>query len=216
MAHLNQALFCIRVKSMFPAFFYNARVLDMGSLDVNGNNRYLFDVSCYTGIDIYPGKNVDIICEAHMYESLKPYDVVISTEMLEHDQYWIGSLQSMTRNLRGGGLLVFTCATTGRPEHGTRRTTPESSPATNDYYKNLTEDHIRFALPNWLNQFRYYKFSVDPVSCDLQFFGIKDQCKVREPDYIKRLFRPSKLVWWETYLMYWLKRRITDFKNLFS
>lgn len=215
MAHLNQALFCIRVKSMFPDFFYQKEVLDMGSLDVNGNNRYLFDASYYVGVDICPGKNVDIICAAHQFESLRPFDVVISTEMLEHDKHWRHSLYAMTKNLRCGGLLLFTCATTGRPEHGTTRTQPESSPATNDYYYNLTQKDIE-ASPSWLAQFRYYKFSVDPISHDLQFFGIKDQCKVREPDYVQRIFRPSKLVWWETYLLYWFKRRLTDFKNLFS
>jgi hypothetical protein len=34
--------------------------------------------------------------------------------------------------LRPGGVLILTCATTGRHEHGTTRTSPAMSPSTND------------------------------------------------------------------------------------
>ena len=50
--------------------------------------------------------------------------------------------------LKPGGLFTFTCASTGRPEHGTRRTSSSVSYGTvaniedmQDYYKNLTMDN---------------------------------------------------------------------------
>jgi hypothetical protein len=64
MAHKQQIEFCQKIKNSHSSFFSNKRVLDVGSLDVNGNNRYLFDNCEYTGIDIGNGKNVDIVwCE---------------------------------------------------------------------------------------------------------------------------------------------------------
>ena len=56
MAHIEQIIFCIKVKNMFPSYFKNIDVLDVGSLDLNGSNRYLFENCRYTGIDIGPGK----------------------------------------------------------------------------------------------------------------------------------------------------------------
>ena len=80
------------------------------------------------------------------------FDTVISTECAEHDRHFAETLRNMTRMLKPGGLLVFTCATTGRPEHGTRRTTPgDALPLMSagdwaDYYRNVTEDDFRNAV----------------------------------------------------------------------
>ena len=39
--------------------FKNKKVLDIGSLDINGSNRFLFEDCNYLGIDVGEGKNVD-------------------------------------------------------------------------------------------------------------------------------------------------------------
>jgi SAM-dependent methyltransferase len=44
-------------------------------------------------------------------------DVVVSTEMLEHDPFWQQTLQAAAAHLRPGGLLAFSCASRARPEH---------------------------------------------------------------------------------------------------
>ncbi len=49
MAHTQQQDFCIGVRKRYPNRFENARVLDIGSLDINGNNRFLFTNEDYTG-----------------------------------------------------------------------------------------------------------------------------------------------------------------------
>ena len=131
----------------------------------------------YTGVDIGDGKNVDVISKAHELEyDDETFGFVISTEMLEHDMYYEQSLLNMVRMLKPSGMLLFTCATTGRPEHGTRRTTPKDAPLLfgewSDYYKNLTENDIE-SIEGFLEQFKEFKFSTDMTSKDLQFYGIK-------------------------------------------
>jgi hypothetical protein len=57
--------------------------------------------------------------------------------MLEHNKYRKESLQNMYDLLEDRGVLVLTCATTGRAEHGTTRTSVKDSPYTTDYYMNI-------------------------------------------------------------------------------
>jgi len=180
MSHPEQRRMCLNIKERFPQFFQGCSVLDVGSLDVNGANRYLFDSCAYTGIDVDNGKNVDIVSVCHEF---KPegfiYDTVISTECLEHDKYWEQSLPHMISLIRPRGFILITCATHGREEHGTNRNKPHHSPLTvgrggdwGDYYKNLNEQDIRNVLD--LNSiFSQYGFEVDNLHHDLLFWGIK-------------------------------------------
>lgn len=166
--HRQAKEFCERVRTLFPEQF-KGKALDVGSLDINGSNRYLFEGS-YIGLDIGEGKNVDIVCPVSEYKTRERFDVVISTEMLEHDRTWRESLVKMQQLTKRGGVLVITCATTGRPEHGTSRTDAYSSPFTIDYYQNLTEDDFREAmnLDGW-----DYHFETETTHKDLYFWGVK-------------------------------------------
>lgn len=179
MAHLQQQQFCNSVKNRFPDFFHGAFVLDVGSLDINGNNQYLFQGGNYIGVDVAIGNNVDVVSKGHgLMLPDATFDVVISTECFEHDQYYIDTIRNIVRMLKPGGMFLFTCATTGRPEHGTRRTTPHDAPLLqsfeewSDYYKNLTEEDIREAI-DVENVFSCYEFSIGMETQDLYFFGIK-------------------------------------------
>lgn len=181
MAHERQRQFCERVKYMFPEYFNNVNVCDIGSLDLNGNNHYLFDNYSYIGVDIGKGKNVNVVCKGHEYKPVDgtKYDLVLSTECFEHDMYWDKTIMNCTENLlRSGGMLLFSCATTGRPEHGTRRVQPYDSPFTvteedwAGYYMNLTELDVRSKI-DLDKYFKLYHFYTDMESCDLYFWGIK-------------------------------------------
>ncbi len=167
--HKEVKTFCESVKSRFPGYFTNKRVLDCGSLDINGNNRYLFDRCIYTGIDIETGKNVDIVTQVHLYKPFWNYDVVISTEMLEHDCHYVATLQNMVELTKRGGLLMFTAAGTNRPEHGTTAHLPEDSPQTHDYYQNVTAKMIIEAL----NLMSFSWFEISYINTDIRFAGIK-------------------------------------------
>jgi SAM-dependent methyltransferase len=178
MAHRAQVDYCFYVKNKFPEFFKNKRVVDFGSLDINGSNRQFFDDCEYIGLDIGKGKNVDIVTKAHEYNAPDgSFDVVVSTEMFEHDKYLHLSLPNMVRVLRSGGLFFWTCAAPGRPEHGTRRTEPTASPFTSkegdgwdDFYENVDEAKIRSIL-DVDGTFSDYAFNI--LGCDIRFYGIK-------------------------------------------
>src|ERR1035438_231159 len=136
MSHFNQQHFCIRMKSIFPFYFRNRRVLEIGSQDINGNARYLFRSKDYTGIDLSIGKGVDAIGSGHTWKGEK-YDAIVCLECLEHDVHWKETVLNSISLLKEGGVFLMTCATTGRPEHGTTATSPHSSPFTTDYYCNV-------------------------------------------------------------------------------
>ena len=171
MAHPAQVHYCLSVKNRYPQHFKNVSVCDLGSLDINGNNRYLFNEYTYVGVDIGAGRNVTTICSSHEYAPVSDkYDVVVSTECLEHNKYWRETLLNVTNNLlKDGGLFLMSCATTGRAEHGTTRSDVGSSPFTNDYYLNLTEADFRSVL-NVDEIFSSYEFVVRDT--DLYFYGI--------------------------------------------
>jgi SAM-dependent methyltransferase len=179
MAHPEQAVFLAGIKRKFPDKFRRVAVLDIGSLDINGNNRDLFQDCLYIGIDVGYGKNVDFEVKGHELQLPDgSFDVVISSECFEHDQYYEKTLRNAVRLLRPGGLFLFTCATTGRPEHGTRRTSPEAAPLLEahaewaDYYKNLTTEDI-CAVIDVQRTFSSFSFQTDDSACDLYFWGIK-------------------------------------------
>src|SRR5262245_19019640 len=178
MAHQEQINFCTSVLNKHPDLFKDKKVLDMGSFDVNGNNRYLFTGGTYTGVDAGPGKNVDVVSLAHEFDAEdESYDFVVSTEMLEHDMHWVLSLQNMFRVLKKGGMLLITCAGEGREEHGTIRQVGHWHPAFahagfNEYYMNLTENDFRKVFTDTETFFSEYAFEYNPKSCDLYFYGV--------------------------------------------
>lgn len=177
MSHKEQVNFCKKVQQARPEYFVNKKVLDCGSLDVNGNNRYLFTDCEYTGIDVGKGKNVDVVCLIHEFKAEdESFDFIISTECFEHDLHYKKSFRNILRMLKSGGMFLFTCATTGRAEHGTADTSPIDAPllsgAWQDYYKNLTEEDLRVFI-NFDEVFEDYYFEVDENHKDLNFCGIK-------------------------------------------
>lgn len=178
MAHKEQQLFFKYVKDKFPLKFKDCDVLDIGSLDINGNNRFLFENYNYTGVDIGPGRNVDVVSKGHEYKSDKLFDIVISSECFEHDMFYNKTIENCISLTKPNGMFIFSCASTGRPEHGTKRTSPRNSPLTQkiqgwqNYYKNLTENDIRNII-DVENIFYDFEFKYNPSPGDLYFWGIK-------------------------------------------
>ena len=104
------------------------------------------------------------------------FDATISGECFEHDPHWPDTFTNMTRMTRPGGLVAFTCASRGRPEHGTRRTRADDSPGTQaeglDYYRNLTAAEFTDRLP-LSDLFAAHRFWYLPTSFDLYFAGVR-------------------------------------------
>jgi hypothetical protein len=136
----------------------------------------LFFRDCdYTGIDLQLGPGVDIACRGHEYDA-EPFDVVVSTECLEHDEFWPQTVANMVRLTKPCGLVVITCATIGRPEHGTHRCRPQDTPVSaRGYYRKLTIEDL--APHMGLDDFSACAFEVNRQACDLYFAGFKAAAK---------------------------------------
>ena len=59
--HIQAKKFTLFVKDILPDYFKNKRVLDVGSGDINGNNRFLFENCQYDGNDVIEAPNVTIV-----------------------------------------------------------------------------------------------------------------------------------------------------------
>jgi hypothetical protein len=169
MSHKQQQAFCASVKAMFPGKFSNARVLDVGSMDVNGGTRHLFSGGSYLGCDVHPGKAVDHVGAAWTVPGI--FDVVISTECLEHDPTWRKTMWAMEERVAPGGLLIVTCAGPGRGEHGTRRHPINGMVCTGDYYGNLTPMDLMSNLNTGL--WRRYSATYSDDNCDTYLWALK-------------------------------------------
>jgi SAM-dependent methyltransferase len=99
-------------------------VLEVGALDVNGSVRpYIESLqpSRYVGVDLVRGPCVDEICDvAHLVRRFGPetFDLVVSTEMVEHVEDWRTAFEQMKLVLKPGGCLVLTTRSIGFPPHG--------------------------------------------------------------------------------------------------
>jgi SAM-dependent methyltransferase len=177
MAHPEQAEFFSGVRAHYPAAFNDARVLEVGSLDINGSVRELFAACRYTGVDLQLGPGVDLACQGQLVEFPSGhFDTTISAECLEHNPFWRETVANMLRMTRPGGLVLISCATTGRLEHGTSRTNPDASPFTSaakwTYYRNLTAADIEASLnlDGWLADWASW---TNFITRDLYFVGLR-------------------------------------------
>lgn len=98
-------------------------VLEVGSYDVNGSVRpyvLTLDPHQYLGVDQSEGPGVDMVADCVELVSTfgrSSFDVVISTEMLEHVEDWKASIQALVEVVQPGGLLVITTRSPGFQYH---------------------------------------------------------------------------------------------------
>jgi SAM-dependent methyltransferase len=173
LAHQQQFDFVSTVANALPNNFAKCKVLEVGSLNINGSVRQFFTDCDYIGIDIGQGRDVDIVCPGQEYNAPdNTFDTVISCECFEHNPEWVETFANMYRMVKPSGLIVMSCATTGRAEHGTKRTSPGDAPFCNDYYKNLTEQDFveNFDIDS---MFSVYEFGIGEATKDLYFYGVK-------------------------------------------
>jgi SAM-dependent methyltransferase len=186
--------FTIFVKSILSSYFVNKIVLDVGSGDINGNNCFYFENCTYNGNDVTEAPNVTIVSRTKDLPFQNNYfDTIISTECFEHDPEYKQSFIKIYDLLKPNGLFFFTCASTGRQEHGTRKSDSGASYGTianledmSDYYKNLTHFDLNEVL-NLNELFSSWDTYYNAISYDLYFVGIKKDIQnydINLPEYI--------------------------------
>lgn len=100
------------------------RVIEVGSCDVNGSLRSLvesyYPAECI-GVDIAEGPGVDMICKAEDILDRfgkESFDIVISTELIEHIWDWRKVVHNIKNICKAGGIILITTASYGHPYHG--------------------------------------------------------------------------------------------------
>lgn len=87
----------------------HSSVLEVGSYDVNGNVRNLFD-GPYVGVDLRSGKGVDKVGRLENLPGVgADSDVGLCLEVLEHDFYPWRTIAALSARLKRGAHVIVTC-----------------------------------------------------------------------------------------------------------
>jgi SAM-dependent methyltransferase len=110
-------------RMLTPELVSGRDVIDVGALDVNGSLRPVVEPlgpSRYVGVDIEMGPGVDEVVPAEgliARYGRESFDVVITTEMVEHTRDWQTVMTNLKGILRPGGLLLLTTRSPGFKFH---------------------------------------------------------------------------------------------------
>jgi len=121
-------------------------VLEIGSLDINGGVRGLFDAEHYHGLDLAAGPGVDEVADAADWTPARTYDVVVSTEVLEHAPRWRDVLANAWAGVAPGGRLLMTCATDPRAPHSA---IDGWDVRPGEHYANVAPADVRTVVAGW-------------------------------------------------------------------
>ena len=96
--------------------FNNPKIIDLGSLDINGSLKDLINFkSEYIGVDIEGGKNVDVVLETPYSFPFKDnsIDVVVSVSTFEHVEFFWETFIEILRILKPNGLFFLNVPANG-------------------------------------------------------------------------------------------------------
>ncbi len=97
----------------------SGRVLEVGSVDVNGTVRDHLPIAI--GVDMRPGKGVDMVVDVvNLLDTFgaESFDCVVSCDALEHMQDWDAALDNMWGVLKPDGVMLLTMAALTKGYHG--------------------------------------------------------------------------------------------------
>lgn len=107
------------------------KILDVGSLDINGSQRYfnflghppywleiVSNTQSYLGVDLMEGKGVDVVMNSHKLKFEKEtFDLVICVNMLEHDSNYKKTIKELLRVAQKGADIAIVCSNEKHEEH---------------------------------------------------------------------------------------------------
>lgn len=147
----------------------HGKICELGSRDVNGSVRPLFAASeKYIGVDWMAGPGVDVVADACSWlpDEKGSYDVVVSTEVLEHVQHPCQIIQTAVECLKIGGVLIVTAAGIGRYPHSAIDG-GELRPG--EWYKNISESELR----SWLVGYGGVMIDTFSNPTDIYLYAVK-------------------------------------------
>jgi hypothetical protein len=108
--------------SLPAVLFAGKSVIEVGSYDVNGTVRPIIGAhgpASYVGVDMSPGPGVDVVAHVADLPDMYPagFDVVVTTEMLEHVEDWRSTFVALTALVKDGGHLVLSTRSPGFVYH---------------------------------------------------------------------------------------------------
>jgi hypothetical protein len=118
-------------------------IYEVGALDINGSVRGLFG-GPYVGIDLHPGRGVDVVGDARVYVPAFQPATIVCCEVLEHTPHAAALLAHLGTVLAPGGVLILTAAGPRRAPHSGLDGGPLRA---GEYYGNVTPN----ALARWLD-----------------------------------------------------------------
>lgn len=147
------------------AAIYNRRgitVLELGGRYINGGVRKCFNRAVeYVSVDIVAGRDVDVVADAADLDLGRLFDIVVSTELLEHTPRAAEIVMSAFRHLKPGGVFLATMAGPGRPPHsqsGNREMEP------GEWYRNVEPAE----LDEWLQFAGFDDWAIDVLADDVR------------------------------------------------
>ena len=133
---LHQSVLQFVEKNLTTEEIKDKRVLEVGARNINGSPRpHIMGLLplTYVGVDIVENPMVDILMDATNlidFFGLARFDIVVSTEMLEHALDWKSVIHNMKSVLVPGGLLLITARGPGTNKHD----------APSDYWRFTVDD----------------------------------------------------------------------------
>ena len=147
--HPNSYMHMVEKSKMYLDPQQHLEIADIGSMDVNGTFKPIFNQPnwSYIGLDLAPGKNVDVVIEDPYKLPLETssVDVVISGSVFEHVAFFWLTWVEICRITKSQGTIILIVPSRG-PEHkypiDAWRFYPDSMVALADYTKiELLEAH---------------------------------------------------------------------------
>jgi hypothetical protein len=173
-------LYLSTVRASLPEFFDGVSAVQFGAFGKNATD-YFKRAKEFVGIDLMPGPGVDVAKPYHEAWLGRLFDVALSIDSFEHDPHYRNTFINMIRHTGPGALVLFSCASTGHLEHGTRESTPADSPTTIalglNHYCNL--DARDFTGFPFVEAFEGWRFFRDLRSHKLFFLGIRRSSKAK-------------------------------------
>jgi len=113
------------VKNLSIEEINDKRIIEVGAYDINGSLRPIIESwgnpAQYIGVDIKKGPGVDVVCSAETILDvfgIESFDIVISTELLEHVRDWKKVISNIKNICKTNGVIIITTRSKGFKYHG--------------------------------------------------------------------------------------------------